>query len=352
MAFTTPKRVHFSRDIRKWSTGAVTPSIQRLSELDSNLMGNSSLEVKKTFKPNVPSDQNQITVGVRVRPMMGQELNPVNSNSVKVNEDYNEITIIDRSSKQLKFSCDFVIVDQKSTGQMKKAETPNEIADAQQEHLYECIGKPLLRKAFDGYNVSILAYGQTGSGKTYSMIGTSSQPGLIPRFFDELFARKQELDRLVLKTHIQISYYEIYNEKIYDLLGPAEAAKTNTPLQIRENPQTGPYIVNLLTLSANSASDAKLWLDIGNKRRATASTNMNQKSSRSHSVFQITLTQVIEHSSKKTEDSLAQWVTSRINLVDLAGSERIDTSFGTNTGNMCDQFNFIKFSKRRFELKK
>lgn len=161
--------------------------------------------------------------------------------------------------------------------------------------MYECLGKPLLDKAFDGYNVSIFAYGQTGSGKTYSMIGTQHQPGLIPRFFDDLFERKLVRGEIVSQVHCEISYYEIYNEKIYDLLRSTTSSDSNKQssssttrgLQIRENPQTGPYIVDLLTLSAQTAEDAKLWLDIGNKRRATACTNMNQKSSRSHSVLKM-----------------------------------------------------------------
>jgi len=108
------------------------------------------------------------------------------------------------------------------------------------------------------------------------MIGTNDQPGLIPRFFEDLFERKAQRDQIGYSTHVEISYYEIYNEKIYDLLRSGDAKeKTNTAnsnsnnnnqhalngrnLQIRENPQTGPYIVDLLTLSANSAADAKLW---------------------------------------------------------------------------------------------
>jgi kinesin family protein 14 len=105
-------------------------------------------------------------------------------------------------------------------------------------------------------------------------------------------------------------------------------------------------VVDLLTLSASSAQDAKLWLDIGNKRRATACTNMNQKSSRSHSVFQITLTQMLEQKSAVNnsngggsgEQKLLQLVTSRINLVDLAGSERINSSFN-NSNSTSDSLN-------------
>ena len=128
---------------------------------------------------------------------------------------------------------------------------------------------------------SIFAYGQTGSGKTYSMIGTDSEPGLIPRFLDNLFATKQERERSGIASSIQIeiSYYEIYNEKIYDLLGCApsvasdkSAAKRQHPglalgnasgssqskyLAVREDREKGPIIVDLQTISVNTAADAK-----------------------------------------------------------------------------------------------
>jgi kinesin family member 14 len=385
MSFATPKRVHFNRDIAKWSLGGKTPTIHRLSttpkssresannlgnnENSNSKISNGSLTVAtptisgSVVTSGLPSNEsNQITVGVRVRPLNKKETTLGFYDAVKLNDAYTEITLNDRvNCKQHKFTCDFVVNDQQAAISNLESDTHNfesgcavVAADNQQRYLYERIGRPLLDRAFDGYNVSIFAYGQTGSGKTYSMIGTNSEPGLIPRFFDELFERKLKRDQIVSSTHIEISYYEIYNEKIYDLLRSScsdsskennnAASLNNRHLQIRENPQTGPYIVDLLTLSANTAADAKLWLDIGNKRRATACTNMNQKSSRSHSVFQINLTQMLEHSPanagsartsvQSTGNSLLQLVTSRINLVDLAGSERIQNTLGTGVNHL------------------
>ncbi|CAF0703833.1 unnamed protein product [Brachionus calyciflorus] len=347
---TTPSRkVLSNRDTTKFSTVAKTPNIEKLASKFTP----KSETIKKTIKENSQNETNLITVAVRVRPLSSKEAANGYTNSIRINEQTKEISVTDKSNKPLKFMCDHIISDQRSPNfeippQLSK--DPDLIASSQQKYVYECIGKPLLDTAFDGYNVSIFAYGQTGSGKTYSMIGPEKQPGLIPRFFDDLFERKAQRDRIVSSTHIEISYYEIYNEKIYDLLRNSNDCKENSKdvknsltgrnLQIRENPQTGPYIVDLLTLSANSTSDAKLWLDIGNKRRATACTNMNQKSSRSHSVFQINITQTLEHKADEDENgkSLVQLVTSRINLVDLAGSERLNSSginsmFSTGTGN-------------------
>lgn len=346
-----PKRVHFNRDISKWSIGGTTPTIQRLSSLENSTNDSTTSTASK------PGDNNMITVAARVRPLNPKELSAGCFNALRINANQNEITLNDRTNKQHKFTCDFVITDQTSPQLDPERVDKDELANSQQLYVYDCIGKPLLNKAFDGYNVSVFAYGQTGSGKTYSMIGTANQPGLIPRFFEDLFERKTQRDQIVSSTHIEISYYEIYNEKIYDLLrsntasdgkaGNAPASANGRNLQIRENPQTGPYIVDLLTLSANSAADAKLWLEVGNKRRATACTNMNQKSSRSHSVFQINLTQMLEHTNaSKTvvggkrvangennqNAQLLQLVTSKINLIDLAGSERINTAFNNKNG--------------------
>ena len=219
---------------------------------------------------------------------------------------------------------------------------------------------------------SIFAYGQTGSGKTFSMIGTEQEPGIIPRFIDNLFDKVKQINNNSLNgsgstsgtgsgttigsttsVQMEICYYEIYNEKIYDLLRSTSANETaasqsltpstsrglksggnsqasinnnniNQHLTIRENPLTGPYIVDLLTVSVDSAEDVKLWFDIGNKRRATACTNMNEKSSRSHSVFQINLSQL-----QQTNQKITQIITSKISLIDLAGSERIQSSHST-----------------------
>lgn len=280
-----------------------------------------------------------IKVGIRVRPANEKEIAKGSKNVIKIDEANNQITLRDEKNRTHNFECDFIITDQLASTPGDTEVSPHaDTAESQQQYVYECAGKPLLDKAFDGYNVSIFAYGQTGSGKTYSMIGTGECPGLIPRFFDDLFEKKEKRETQI-KTQIEISYYEIYNEKIFDLLrastDPVTATKgvPKSNLQIREDKQKGPYIVGLQSLPIDSAKDAKMWLDIGNKRRATAYTNMNDKSSRSHSVFQIKLTQMLEQkdfneSKGQSDKTLLQLFSSTINLVDLAGSERNSTSFG------------------------
>lgn len=181
-------------------------------------------------------------------------------------------------------------------------------------YLYSQIGEPLLDHALDGYNVCMFAYGQTGSGKTHSIMGRDDDPGLMHQFVANLFDRvaylvKQES----VRVKVECSYYEIYNEKIHDLLGN----DSKTPLRVREHPTNGPYIVDLSTIECSNYQDVAYWINIAQKRRLTACTNMNQKSSRSHTIFTLNITQ-----DKDLDEEFKQSITSKVNIVDLAGSER------------------------------
>lgn len=181
-------------------------------------------------------------------------------------------------------------------------------------YLYDQIGQPLLEHALDGYNVCMFAYGQTGSGKTHSIMGRDDDPGLMHQFVANLFDRVANLiKRDGVRVKVECSYYEIYNEKIHDLLGN----DSRTPLRVREHPVNGPYIVDLSTIECSSYQDVAFWIDFAQKRRLTACTSMNQKSSRSHTIFTLVITQ-----DKDLDDEFKQSITSKVNIVDLAGSER------------------------------
>ncbi|RMB88240.1 hypothetical protein DUI87_35397 [Hirundo rustica rustica] len=169
---------------------------------------------------------------------------------------------------------------------------------ASQRRVYQDIGEEMLAHAFEGYNVCILAYGQTGAGKSYTMMGRQEpgQRGIIP----------------------QVSYLEIYCERVRDLLNP----KSRGGLRVREHPLLGPYVQDLSRLAVASFADIADLMDSGNKARTVAATNMNETSSRSHAVFTIVFSQ-------RRRDPLSDLTTekvSRISLVDLAGSERADAS--------------------------
>ncbi|OXV08630.1 hypothetical protein Egran_03607 [Elaphomyces granulatus] len=193
---------------------------------------------------------------------------------------------------------------------------------AGQEHLFNDLGVPLLDNAFQGYNNCIFAYGQTGSGKSYSMMGYGKEHGVIPKICQDMFMRIATLQEdKNLTCTVEVSYLEIYNERVRDLLNPG----TKGNLKVREHPSTGPYVEDLAKLVVRSFQEIENLMDEGNKARTVAATNMNETSSRSHAVFTLTLTQK-RHDAETTMDTEK---VSRISLVDLAGSERATSTGAT-----------------------
>ncbi|XP_064293676.1 LOW QUALITY PROTEIN: kinesin-like protein KIF1C [Phalacrocorax carbo] len=196
---------------------------------------------------------------------------------------------------------------------------------ASQRRVYQDIGEEMLLHAFEGYNVCVLAYGQTGAGKSYTMMGRqeAGQQGIIPQLCEDLFARVGREGSPDLTFSVEVSYMEIYCERVRDLLNP----KSRGGLRVREHPLMGPYVQDLSRLAVTSFEDIADLMDSGNKARTVAATNMNETSSRSHAVFTIVFTQ-------RRHDRLTDLHTekvSRISLVDLAGSERADASGAKGT---------------------
>ncbi|XP_062524750.1 kinesin-like protein KIF13B isoform X2 [Bombyx mori] len=189
---------------------------------------------------------------------------------------------------------------------------------ASQKTVFECLGRDILDNAFDGYNACIFAYGQTGSGKSYTMMGSpgADEGGIIPRLCDALFERiavQQTPPTLTYK--VEVSYMEIYNERVHDLLDPET---TRRSLRVREHAVLGPYVDGLSLLAVSSFKDIDNLMTEGNKSRTVAATNMNSESSRSHAVFSVVLTQTLcDAATGVTGEKVA-----RLSLVDLAGSER------------------------------
>ena len=186
---------------------------------------------------------------------------------------------------------------------------------AGQDSLFADLGNPLLDNALQGYNNCIFAYGQTGSGKSYSMMGYGEEAGVIPRICRDMFDRISSLQRDPnLTCTVEVSYLEIYNERVRDLLNPS----TKGNLRVREHPSTGPYVEDLAKLVVQSFQEIESLMDEGNKARTVAATNMNETSSRSHAVFTLTLTQ----RRHDLQTGLDTEKVAKISLVDLAGSER------------------------------
>ncbi|KAM9569520.1 kinesin-like protein KIF13B isoform 3-T3 [Salvelinus alpinus] len=186
---------------------------------------------------------------------------------------------------------------------------------AGQDVVFQCLGESLLHNAFQGYNACIFAYGQTGSGKSYTMMGSVDSPGLIPRLCSSLFDRTLLEQREGEGFTIEVSYMEIYNEKVRDLLDPKGSRQA---LRVREHKVLGPYVDGLSRLAVASYKDIESLMSEGNKSRTVAATNMNEESSRSHAVFNIILT----HTLKDLQSGTSGEKVSKLSLVDLAGSER------------------------------
>ncbi|XP_056261304.1 kinesin-like protein KIF13B isoform X1 [Seriola aureovittata] len=187
---------------------------------------------------------------------------------------------------------------------------------AGQDVVFQCLGESLLDNAFMGYNACIFAYGQTGSGKSYTMMGSAEQPGLIPRLCSSLFGRTVQEAREGESFTVEVSYMEIYNEKVRDLLDPK--GRSRQALRVREHKVLGPYVDGLSRLAVASYKDIESLMSEGNKSRTVAATNMNEESSRSHAVFNIILT----HTLMDLQSGTSGEKVSKLSLVDLAGSER------------------------------
>ncbi|KAI9854191.1 MAG: kinesin-like protein Klp8 [Vezdaea acicularis] len=271
-----------------------------------------------------PAGGGNIKVVVRVRPFNNRELDRHAKCVVQMKES--QTILIPppdaeerlRNSKGGKVDGQKVFAFDRSYWSFDK----NDPHFAGQDNLHADLGKPLLDNAFQGYNNCIFAYGQTGSGKSYSMMGYGAEAGVIPRICQDMFERITEQQKDAnLSCTVEVSYLEIYNERVRDLLNPA----TKGNLKVREHPSTGPYVEDLAKLVVRSFTEIEHLMDEGNKARTVAATNMNETSSRSHAVFTLTLTQ----KRHDVETRMDTEKVAKISLVDLAGSERATSTGAT-----------------------
>ncbi|XP_054421503.1 stAR-related lipid transfer protein 9 [Pteronotus mesoamericanus] len=197
---------------------------------------------------------------------------------------------------------------------------PEDPQYASQEVVFQDLGTEVLSGAAKGYNICLFAYGQTGSGKTYTMLGTPASVGLTPRICEGLFVREEDYAPLPSSCRIKVSFLEIYNERVRDLLKQSDQKKSYT-LRVREHPEMGPYVQGLSQHVVTNYKQVIQLLEEGIANRITAATHVHEASSRSHAIFTIHYTQAV------LENNLPSEITSKINLVDLAGSERADPSY-------------------------
>ncbi|XP_058605436.1 kinesin-like protein KIF1A isoform X9 [Onychostoma macrolepis] len=257
-----------------------------------------------------------VKVAVRVRPFNSREMGKDSKCIIQMTG--NTTTIINPKQPKESKSFNFDYSYWSHT-------TPEDVNYACQKQVYKDIGEEMLLHAFEGYNVCIFAYGQTGAGKSYTMMGKQEkdQEGIIPLLCEDLFTKISGNNDNSMAYSVEVSYMEIYCERVRDLLNP----KNKGNLRVREHPLMGPYVEDLSKLAVTSYNDIQDLMDSGNKARTVAATNMNETSSRSHAVFNIIFTQ--KRHDSDTENTSEK--VSKISLVDLAGSERADSTGAKGT---------------------
>lgn len=272
------------------------------------------------------SNNDRIKVCVRVRPLKPIELETntksiidVIDNSLLVfdpyiyDEDNNQYEyhgkrykeIGKKANKNLQFNFDRVFNDEE-----------NNLS------VYTETTKDMVEALLAGYNCSVFAYGSTGSGKTHTMLGSTNDPGVI--FFTTMDLYKQIDEEKDQNLELKISYFEIYNEIIYDLLDPT----SNQPLSVLENANKSITVKNLSIHQPKDAQHLIEMLEYGNKNRKQHPTDANAESSRSHAVFQITLQR-----KDFSDDQDMSIQVSKMSLIDLAGSERASNAYKTYRSN-------------------
>eukprot|EP00112_Aurelia_sp_Birch-Aquarium-sp1_P022068 Seg61.8 transcript_id=Seg61.8/GoldUCD/mRNA.D3Y31 product="Kinesin-like protein KIFC3" protein_id=Seg61.8/GoldUCD/D3Y31 len=252
------------------------------------------MRLRKKYFNQVVELKGNIRVFCRVRPVIKEDGSGQQSANVISYDDEDDAVInVEHRGNNKEFEVDRVF---------KPNSTQTEVFNEVQSLVTSCI---------DGYNVCIFAYGQTGSGKTFTMEGTAENPGINPRALQLLFNDLQE--RLDWNYSISMSLLEIYNESIRDLLG----ANPVNSLDIKQGKE-GVHVPGLEEVHVENVEDVHRVFSLGHKNRSTASTNMNEYSSRSHAVLVIKVVGINKNTGTKTMG--------RLNLVDLAGSERVSKS--------------------------
>ncbi|XP_040926222.1 kinesin-like protein KIF1A isoform X22 [Betta splendens] len=258
-----------------------------------------------------------VKVAVRVRPFNSREIGKESKCIIQMSGNTTTIINPKQAKDNKSFNFDYSYWSHTS---------PEDVNYASQMRVYKDIGEEMLLHAFEGYNVCIFAYGQTGAGKSYTMMGkqdVKDQKGIIPLMCEDLFTKINDNTDNSMSYSVEVSYMEIYCERVRDLLNP----KNKGHLRVREHPLLGPYVEDLSKLAVTSYNDIQDLMDSGNKARTVAATNMNETSSRSHAVFNIIFTQK-RHDAET--DNTSEKV-SKISLVDLAGSERADSTGAKGT---------------------
>ncbi|XP_013184503.1 kinesin-like protein KIF18A [Amyelois transitella] len=252
-----------------------------------------------------------IKVVVRVRPLNDRELGQNSRIVVDVVDD--RMLVFDPKEEIRPFF--YQGVQQPNKNFLKRANKELKFVfdnvcsqNASNKDVFETTTKDMLTSLMEGYNCSVFVYGATGAGKTFTMIGSKENPGITYLTMEHLFytINSYEKER---EFDIGVSYIEVYNENVYDLLKPS-----NTPLQLREDSKYGVMVAGLTLNNIKTARELLNMLEDGNKNRTQHPTDANAESSRSHAVFQVYV--------KMRYKTSSQLRLVKLSMIDLAGSER------------------------------
>lgn len=306
------KAAEFLKNVQRPKSG-LTHSIRD----DASYFSELAEEDTENHVKNLQNGEANIMVAVRVRPVskteQKKELYPI----VKV-MDEKFITVQDPATAQN--DGDFHS-NQVSGGVKEKQYAFDYVFDenTEQKTVFDKTTQILIDGVLDGYNATVFAYGATGAGKTYTMLGTTSQQGIFGNAFEELFQQMND-SKQDKEFKIKMSFIEIYNEMIFDLLLPNEK-----PLELREDAAKGIHVAGISEIRAESTKEVLELLHLGNQNRSTEATDANNESSRSHALLMVT----VEHK-ERDSGTEAEVKISKFSLIDLAGSERASNT--NNTG--------------------
>ncbi|KAM5206866.1 kinesin-like protein KIF7 isoform 3-T5 [Hipposideros larvatus] len=254
--------------------------------------------------PRLPgAEEAPVRVALRVRPLLPKELLHGHQSCLRAEPGHGRVTL--GRDRHFGFH---VVLDE----------------DAGQEAVYQACVQPLLEAFFEGFNATVFAYGQTGSGKTYTMGEASvaslheDEQGIIPRAMAEAFKLIDENDLLDCLVHV--SYLEVYKEEFRDLL---EVGTASRDIQLREDDRGNVVLCGVKEVDVEGLDEVLSVLEMGNAARHTGATHLNRLSSRSHTVFTVTLEQRGRTPSRLPRPAAGQLLLSKFHFVDLAGSERV-----------------------------
>nr|XP_055219058.1 kinesin-like protein KIF7 isoform X10 [Gorilla gorilla gorilla] len=249
------------------------------------------------------AEEAPVRVALRVRPLLPKELLHGHQSCLQVEPGLGRVTL----GRDRHFGFHVVLAE-----------------DAGQEAVYQACVQPLLEAFFEGFNATVFAYGQTGSGKTYTMGEASvaslleDEQGIVPRAMAEAFKLIDENDLLDCLVHV--SYLEVYKEEFRDLL---EVGTASRDIQLREDERGNVVLCGVKEVDVEGLDEVLSLLEMGNAARHTGATHLNHLSSRSHTVFTVTLEQRGRAPSRLPRPAPGQLLISKFHFVDLAGSERV-----------------------------